>query len=593
MGGRDVPLTEERKRARAADALANTVATLIDTLADCEAVTEEIGDYDNTDEFRVALLEAFGIAKPAFAGFKTGSGTARNHRRTTKMLVALLKDDLACTGAVNIGPAVQSWLRTERPKLLDEVLRDLNRHQIKLAAEDKAHQKLTRERRAAVAQKQFGGVPGPEEACDNPEPVQSNLRSFSGTTAVQVENPLPSKPSIVVLPFSNLSHDPEQQYFAEGMVVEITNALSCFKSLFVIASSSALTLTDMPLDVRRVAEKLGVRYVLEGSVQKSGSKVRITVRLIDASDGMQIWNDRFQGELDDVFALQDDITMRVAGWIEPKVQAAELRRGSKGQTTNLGSYDLYLRALPLVRTFGRDSVRKALDLLKRAVDLDPDFGLALSLAAICHRNIYTNGWAEDLDSHKRQALVLARKAQMASADDAHVLARVASLQAMLGEDQTTTIRLIDRAIELNPGSALVWQSSGNVRLCMGELLVGIEHIKAAMRLDPMGPTHSSHCFHLGRARFQQGRFAESVSLLNESIQSSGSPFPFALAAASLAYLGRIDDAKAAIVNYRTLTSEPIVKMARTFMREPLHVEMLLGGIALAEVNSERPSEPSR
>src|SRR5579863_4792338 len=238
--------------------------------------------------------------------------------------------------------------------------------------------------------------------------------------------PLPSKPSIAVMPFANLSGDREQEYFADGMVLEIVEALSRIGSIFVIASSSTLSFKGKAVSAQDAARQLGVRYVLEGSVRKAGGRVRIGVQLIDAADGAQIWTHRFEDTLEDVFALQDSVALAVAGKIEPTVMQAEIRRASARPTDNLSSYDLYLRAIPLRRTFDRADMLGALDLLSRAITLDPAFGPALALAANCHRIIVLNLWSDDLESHRRLGLELAHRALKAAGDDADVLASVAA-----------------------------------------------------------------------------------------------------------------------------------------------------------------------
>ena len=204
------------------------------------------------------------------------------------------------------------------------------------------------------------------------------------------------------MPFANLSGDPEQDYFADGMVEEIVGALSRYRSIFVIGSGSTLTFKGKSVTPQDVGRLLGVRYVLEGSVRKSGGRVRIAVNLIDASDGAQFWADRFEDKLDDVFELQDRVALGVAGKIEPTVQQAEIRRVSRLPTENMSSYDLYLRALPLYQTFTPAETLKARDLLERAIALDPDFGPALAAAAACQNVLVNFGWSDDPERDRRR-----------------------------------------------------------------------------------------------------------------------------------------------------------------------------------------------
>ena len=368
---------------------------------------------------------------------------------------------------------------------------------------------------------------------------------------------LPNKPSIAVLPFANLSGDPDQEYFADGMVVEIANALSRFKSLFVIASGSSLSLKGKGVSPQDAARQMGVRYVLEGSVRKGGDRVRISVQLIDARDGAQIWTKRFEDTLEDVFALQDRITGGVAGQIEPTVQTAETRRGLNRPTASLGSYDLYLRAWPRFLTYERDGILEALDLFNRAIALDPAFGPALALAAQCHRFINIYGWSDDPQGHRRQGLDLAQRALNGAGDDADVLAQVAAVYAYLGEDPEAATTLADRAIALNPGSSTVWFLSGFINLRAGKLDLAIEHVETALRLDPIGPHRAGLIGYMGAARFLQGRFSEAAQLLKESAQQNHGPIFQAVLAASFGQLGQSSEAQAALARYRTLNPSAI------------------------------------
>ena len=214
---------------------------------------------------------------------------------------------------------------------------------------------------------------------------------------------LPDKPSIAVLPFANMSGDPEQEYFADGMVEEIITALSRIRWLFVIARNSTFTYKGRAVDVKQVGRELGVRYVLEGSVRKAGGRVRITGQLIDALTGTHLWADRFDGSLEDVFELQDKIAVSVAGVIEPALQAAEMRRSAARPTTDLAAYDLYLRALATFFPITRERVFEALGLLEQAIAIDRHYGPALSWAAICHMQLVIDGWAEEPETSRRKA----------------------------------------------------------------------------------------------------------------------------------------------------------------------------------------------
>ncbi len=396
-----------------------------------------------------------------------------------------------------------------------------------------------------------------------------------------------SKPSVAVMPFANLSGDPEQAYFADGMVEEIVNALSRFRSIFVVSGGQMRSLTSKVVSPRETARHLGVRYVLEGSVRRAGDRVRVAVKLTDATDGAQVWADRFEDTLEDVFALQDQVALSVAGKIEPAVQAAEIRRASARPTENLGSYELYLRAWALERTFVKANVVEALGLLDRAIALDPDFAPALTLAAICHRAIINFRWSDDPQSHRRRGIELAHRALKNVGDDATVIAQVTSVLAYLERNQAVVLDLLGRAIALNPGSSTVWFYSGVFRLQGGQTELGMEHLETAMRLNPMGPNRANLMGFMGMGRFQQGRFSEAVPLLREQVQQTDSPRGYAFLAASLGHLGQVEEAKGALARYRALSPQPIEVFASTFMDDPIHIGLFLDGIALAEAERRR------
>ena len=322
--------------------------------------------------------------------------------------------------------------------------------------------------------------------------------------------PLPDKPSLAVLPFVNLANDADQEYFAEGMMDEIVTALTRIRSLFVIASSATKSLTGQALDPRDVARRLGVRYIPEGSVRRANLTVRIAVKLTDAQSGAQIWAERFDDTLDDVFALQDRVALSVAGVIEPNIHAVELRRARRGAVENLGCYDLYLRAAHLRSTLRKTEVTQALELLDRALALEPEFAPALAQAAGCHSQLYFNRWAEDRALHRTAGLSMAERAVRAGADDAAVLAQVASAVMDLEHGIDRAMGLIERATVLNPGSAYAWFTSGLLNLSAGHSKDAVEHLKRAARLDPISRLNEMARVHIGAGCALLGDFEESL-----------------------------------------------------------------------------------
>ena len=238
----------------------------------------------------------------------------------------------------------------------------------------------------------------------------------SASPRISSSLPLPDKPSIAVLPFANMSGDPEQEYFADGMVEEIITALSRIRWLFVIARYSSFAFKGHAIDVKQVGRELGVRYVLEGSVRKAGNRVRITGQLIDAQSSAHLWADRFDGSLEDIFKLQDQVAISVAGVIEPALQAAETARSAGRPTDDLTAYDLYLQALAH-SSGSKEALSRALDLLEQAIDRDPHYGPALANAAFCRLFIDTNGWAENRAQDRSAAIDRAERALESAGDD--------------------------------------------------------------------------------------------------------------------------------------------------------------------------------
>ena len=391
--------------------------------------------------------------------------------------------------------------------------------------------------------------------------------------------PLPDKPSIAVLPFANLSDDPEQEYFADGMVEEITTAISRLPWLFVIARNSAFTYKGQAVDVKRVGRELGVRYVLEGSVRKGGGRVRITAQLIDAQSGAHLWADRFDGSLDEVFELQDRIAISVAGVIEPTLQAAEMRRSADLPTSDLTAYDLYLRGVARFFPATQQRILEALDFFQQAIGRDPNFGPALAWAAICQLRLYLDGWTERPETAIRKGRELAHQALEAAASDPETVANAVFPLAYFGEDLSAMKALIDNALALNPSFARGWFCSGHVRLLAGDLGTAVEHSENSLRLSPrirMG----SHYHVIGMAYFFMRKFEEAIAKLLVSVQEyPGGPVPLRFLIAAYAHTGRLDAARDGIRRLRVLT--PVVIHPATYVRNAEHRELILSGLRLA------------
>ncbi len=391
--------------------------------------------------------------------------------------------------------------------------------------------------------------------------------------------PLPDKPSIAVLPFQNISGDPEQEYFVDGMVEEIITALSRIRWLFVIARNSTFTYKGRAVDVKEVGRELGVRYVLEGSVRKAGTRVRITGQLIDALTGTHLWADRFDGSLEDVFELQDKIAVSVAGVIEPALQAAEMRRSAARPTTNLTAYDLYLRALTAFYPITKERMFEALGLFEQAIAIDRHYGPALAWAAVCHLRLVVEGWADDAETSRRKCTDLARDALQVGENDPDILVNAALVLAQFGEDIGAMMGLVDRALALNPSFARGWFLSGALRLYSGHPDLAIEHAETSLRLSPRGRMGTPLNV-MGEAYFIKRQFDEAVSKLLLSIQDNpGSPLSYRPLAACYAHMGRLDEARAIVARLRAIT--PLVVPGDLPFRNPEDRELLLSGLRLA------------
>jgi TolB-like protein/class 3 adenylate cyclase len=391
---------------------------------------------------------------------------------------------------------------------------------------------------------------------------------------------LPDKPSLAVLPFQNLSGDPEQEYFVDGMVEEIITALSRIRWLFVIARNSSFTYKGQSIDVKQIGRELGVRYVLEGSVRKAGDRVRITGQLIDTLSGTHLWADRFDGSLGDIFELQDRVAVSVAGVIEPALQAAEMRRSAARPITDLSAYDLYLRALAALYPITKERTLKALGLLDQALAIDRHYGPAISWAAMCHLRLAQDGWAEEPETSRRKSIDLARQALDVAENDPRILADAAFVLALFGEDFGAMIGLVDRALALNPSYARGWNLSGRLRLWAGQPDLAIEHLETALRLSPCEHTGAPLAT-MGVAYFFKRQFDEAAAKLLLSIQDNpGLPPSYRVLAACYAHMGRLDEARAIVARLRAI-SPLVVPSYLPPQRNPEYRELYLSGLRLA------------
>jgi TolB-like protein/class 3 adenylate cyclase len=388
------------------------------------------------------------------------------------------------------------------------------------------------------------------------EPVSATALSTAASTALSTGDkplPLPDKPSIAVLPFTNMSGDPEQDYFADGMVEEIITALSHMRWLFVIARNSSFTYKGRAVDVKQVGRELGVRYVLEGSVRKAGERVRITGQLIDATTGVHLWADRFDGTLEDVFDLQDQVTANVVGAIAPRLEQAEIERAKRKPTESLGAYDYFLRGMAAVHTWEREAHQKALAHFNKAIELDPNFASAYGMAARCYSWRKVCGWMVEPAKETAETVRLARRAAELGQDDALALCTAGMALAYVAGELEDGDALIDQALALNPNLAWAWLFSGWVKVWLGEPEAVIERELHAMRLSP----HDPHLFNMQAAiaagYFLAGRYPEALSWAKTAKRAQmNAPLQPLVAAASAALSGDVAETKIAMAQVHRL-----------------------------------------
>ncbi len=366
---------------------------------------------------------------------------------------------------------------------------------------------------------------------------------------------LPDKPSIAVLPFQNMSGDPEQEYFADGMVEEIITALSRFKWLFVIARNSSFTFKGKAVDVKEVGRRLGVRYVLEGSVRKASGKVRITGQLIDAVTGTHIWADRFERDLTDIFALQDEVTVAVVSAIQPKLLQTEIAMATRRRPENLTAYDFFLRAMQQFYLSTREGLAEAIRLAHRALELDPRFGLVAALAGICHMQNVLWGYAVDPQFDRKEAVRLLRLALSIDDGDPDTLAWAAIISAFMVGDSESEIEMADRAVALNPNSFRAWNCRGWVYRIAGLPEEAVRSFERAIRMSPVDPLLHRSFTGMGLAFIELRRFDEAIVAGKKAQRQNPSySLAYRCLASAFAHLGR--DAEAREAAARLLEVDP-------------------------------------
>ena len=384
---------------------------------------------------------------------------------------------------------------------------------------------------------------------------------IGATATAKTEASSAERPSIAVLPFTNMSGDPEQDYFAEGMAEEIITALSRCTWLFVIARNSSFTYKGRAVDVRAIGRELGVRYVLQGSVRRGGDRIRFTGQLVEATSGEQIWADRFEGDLSDVFALQDRLTESVVSAIEPSLQFAEIERVKHKATANLNAYDHLLRAQQLENEFTEQSGEAALAHCQKALAIDPNYAPAMALAAYIYGWRRTQGWMKDAAAETAEGLALMTRALDHGKSDANVHWMCAYAGWELGLDVKRVLELCHRSLELNPNSAIALTIAGRAELLHGNYAKGKELLERSLRFNPRDPrgwltTQGMMFSCLGEGRYDEG-VVWGRKALAQNPRNTGA---MRLLAANLAHLGQIDAAKQIITD--NLRIDPNLTIAK-------------------------------
>jgi adenylate cyclase len=394
---------------------------------------------------------------------------------------------------------------------------------------------------------------------------------------------------LAVLPFQNLSGDPEQEYFADGMVEEITTAISRLPWLFVIARNSAFTYKGKAVDVKQVAQELGVRYVLEGSVRKAGNRVRITGQLIDTTTGAHIWADRFDGALDDIFELQDQVASSVAGAIEPKLRQSEIERASRKLTANLTAYDLYLRAVAQSHRFTEEGLAEAVVLARQALAIDPSYAPAAAMVGWCRGQQRTQGWGALSADDVAEACRLARQALEAERDDTETIKNAAYTLLFLAGEAAMAAAALDRALERNPNAAHAWSTRGLIHAHRNHPEAAIEALERARRLSPFDPYSAFYAGNIALAHLVARRFELAIEWADRALHDQprlASVMRFK--AVALAHLCRLDEARAELGRLLAIGPKLTIAGYREFAHffAPEVLELFVTGLRLAGLSEK-------
>jgi TolB-like protein/class 3 adenylate cyclase len=402
---------------------------------------------------------------------------------------------------------------------------------------------------------------GEQQVKNIARPVRVCRIPIAENAAAKTPLPLPDKPSLAVLPFQNMTGDAEQEYFVDGIVEEITTAISRLPWLFVIARNSSFTYKGKIVDVKQVARELGVRYVLEGSVRKAGSRVRISGQLIDTTTGAHIWADRFDGALDDIFGLQDEVASHVVGAIEPKLRHFEIERASRKPTESLDAYNLYLRALAQIHKYSEEGMSEGIASLKRALAIDPACWPAASMIGWCRMSQRFQGWESVSGLDIAECLDLAKQSIEGGKDDPDALWTAGWTISYFAGEHATAATAVDRALTLNPNSAHAWTAKGWVSGYQSRSGAAIEAFERAMRLSPLDPLGYIVTSGLAFAHMSAGRYETAMEWVDRSLREQPRfNASIRIKATLCGHLGRIAEARVWLG--RMLEFEPGLTVAR-------------------------------
>jgi TolB-like protein len=406
----------------------------------------------------------------------------------------------------------------------------------------------------------------------------------AGAPRPQEAPSLPEKPSIAVLPFENLSSDPDQDYFADGVVEDIITALSRVRWLFVIARNSSFAFRGRTVDVREIGRELGIRYIVEGSVRRGEGRVLITAQLIDATSGAHLWAERFESALDDIFELQGRIAASIVGAVAPQLELAEIARARSKPTTSLGAYDYYLRGVANVHLGSRSAITEAIALFEKAIERDDRFASASAMAAWCYFWRKVSGWMEDRARETAEGIRLARRAVEYGRDDAVALTRSGHALLHLAGEIDTGIALLDRALVLNPNLASAWALGAYAQMWDGDLDGALARFAQAMRLSPLDPEMYRMKAGIAAAHMFAGRYDLASSWAEESfLQMPSFLMVLAVIAASHALAGRDERAQQAVERLRELDPRLRVSNLMDYLviRLPEHQQIFKDGLRRA------------